>query len=168
MKPTIGVIGDQDATKETLSIAKQVGWEIAKAGFILVCGGRRGVMEAACQGAKEAGGLTVGILPSSDKKEANPYVDIVIPTGLGYARNTLVVLASDGVVGVGGRSGTLTEIAYAWMHNRPIVAITTAGGWGAKMAGKSVDDRREDVVLGFDDARSAIHHLTRQLGKQHR
>lgn len=166
MKPTIGVIGDQDATKETLLIAKRVGWEIAKAGFVLVCGGRRGVMEAACQGAKEAGGLTVGILPGCDKKEANPYVDIVIPTGLGYARNTLVVLASDGVVVVGGRSGTLSEIAFAWMYNRPIVAITPAGGWGAEIAGKSVDNRRGDVVLGFEDVRTAILHLTKQLSKK--
>ena len=106
----ISVIGSSEATKEEYEIAYELGKLLARKGYVVVCGGRTGVMEAVCKGAKEEGGLTIGILPTLDESSANPYVDIRIPTGLGWFRNPLVVLASNKVIAVGGAYGTLSEI----------------------------------------------------------
>lgn len=125
VKGQIGVIGGAVCSAEIYEIARDVGGEIAKNGFSVVCGGLGGVMEAACRGAKEAGGITIGILPTSEKGDANPYVDLVIPTGLGHARNVLVVHASDALVAVDGEAGTLSEIAIALKVGKPIVGIRT-------------------------------------------
>ena len=121
----IAVVGGHKCSKEIYQIAEEVGSLIAGQGWILVCGGRTGVMEAACKGAKKRGGLTVGILPSSDGKDANKYVDVKIPTGLGYARNILVVRASDAVIAISGEYGTLSEIAFAFNEEKPVVGIDT-------------------------------------------
>jgi uncharacterized protein (TIGR00725 family) len=123
VKGQIGVIGGAVCSPEIYEIARDVGREIATNGFALVCGGLGGVMEAACQGAKKAGGITIGLLPTSDKKDANPYCDLVIPTGLGHARNVLVVHASDALIAVDGEAGTLSEIAIALKIGKPIVGI---------------------------------------------
>jgi uncharacterized protein (TIGR00725 family) len=100
-----------------------VGREVAARGALLVCGGLGGVMEAACRGAKDAGGRTVGILPGTDRAAANPFVDIAIPTGLGEARNALVVGAADGLIAVGGGYGTLSEIALALKAGKRVVGL---------------------------------------------
>jgi hypothetical protein len=123
VKGQIGVIGGGECAPEIYEIAHEVGQEIAKNGFALVCGGLGGVMEAACRGAKAAEGITIGILPTSNKGDANPYVDLVIPTGLGHARNVLVVHASDALVAINGEAGTLSEIAIALKIGKPIVGI---------------------------------------------
>ncbi|RLB06081.1 MAG: TIGR00725 family protein [Deltaproteobacteria bacterium] len=125
IKGQIGVVGGGECHGEIYEIAREVGGEIARRGFSLVCGGLGGVMEAACRGAKEESGITVGILPTSNKRDANPYVDIVIPTGLGHARNILVVHASDAIVAIDGGEGTLSEIAIALKVGKPIVGIKT-------------------------------------------
>lgn len=105
--------------------AELVGRELGSRGVVLVCGGLGGVMEAACRGAKEAGGLTVGILPGLDRSDANPYVDVVIATGLGEARNALVVNAADAVIAVGGGYGTLSEIGLALRAGKRVVGLGT-------------------------------------------
>ncbi|MCG9479856.1 MAG: TIGR00725 family protein [Actinomycetia bacterium] len=105
--------------------AFKVGQNIASSGAILVCGGLTGVMEAACRGAKDKGGLTIGILPSTDKASANQWVDIPIPTGLGYARNSLVVLSGDAVIAIDGADGTLSEIGYALTFSKPLIGLNT-------------------------------------------
>jgi hypothetical protein len=125
LKINVAVIGGYKCSGKFYKIAREVGCLIARQGWILICGGREGVMEAACRGAKEAGGLTVGILPSSDAKDANKYVEIKIPTGLGYARNVLVIRAADAVIAIDGNYGTLSEIAFAFNDPKPIVGIGT-------------------------------------------
>ncbi len=121
----IGVIGSSVHSEEEITIAEEVGALVAERGATLVCGGMGGVMEAACRGARSKGGLTVGILPGDDKYTGNDYLDIVIPTGMGYARNVLVVLSSIGVVAIGGAYGTLSEIAYCKVYQVPVVGIKT-------------------------------------------
>lgn len=103
-----------------------MGRELGSRGAVLVCGGLGGVMEAACRGAKEAGGTTIGILPGSDRSAANAHVDFAIPTGLGEARNALVVRAADALVAVGGGYGTLSEIAFALKAGKRVVGL---GSW---------------------------------------
>jgi uncharacterized protein (TIGR00725 family) len=121
----IAVVGGSTCSKKHAKIAFELGSLIAQEGWILICGGRAGVMQAACRGAKEVGGLTVGILPSYDGKDANPYVDVKIPTGLGYARNTLVVRAADIIVAINGKYGTLSEIAFAFNEDKTVLGIDT-------------------------------------------
>lgn len=121
----IGVIGSGQCDSEMAEIAYKVGKNVAQKGAILICGGLGGVMEAACKGAKDAGGLTVGILPSKTRKYANPFVDVAIPTGMAEARNALVVGASDVIIAIGGEFGTLSEIGLALKMGKPIVGIDT-------------------------------------------
>ncbi|NQT28580.1 MAG: TIGR00725 family protein [Candidatus Omnitrophica bacterium] len=121
----VAVIGGHKCSKEIYRIAEEVGSLIAERGWILICGGLTGVMEAACKGAKKGDGLTVGILPGSSQEAANKYVDVKIPTGLGYARNILVVRAADAVIAISGEYGTLSEIAFAFNEEKPIVGIDT-------------------------------------------
>lgn len=147
IKGQIGVIGGGTCSPEIYAIAQEVGREIARNGFSLVCGGLGGVMEAACRGAREAGGITIGILPNSDKRDANPYVDFVIPTGLGQARNVLVVHASDALVAVDGETGTLSEIAIALKVGKPIVGIKT---WELEGRVPLAQGGREAVAMVLD------------------
>ena len=121
----VAVIGSARADAEISALAEDVGREIARQGAILVCGGRGGVMEAACRGAKAAGGTTVGILPGTDRREANAYVDIPIVTGMGEARNAIVVRSADAVIAVSGGHGTLSEIGLALKMGRPVVGLRT-------------------------------------------
>lgn len=136
MSAYIAVVGASEASADEERAAEAVGRGLAVAGAIVVCGGRGGVMEAACRGAKTVGGTTVGILPGESRDEANPYVDIAIATGLGEMRNGLVVRASDGLVAVAGAFGTLSEMALALVAGKPVVAL---GGWELARAGEPVD-----------------------------
>jgi uncharacterized protein (TIGR00725 family) len=160
---TISVIGGSDCSAETLELAESVGEEIAKNGAALVCGGLGGVMESACKGAKKHGGMTIGLLPSMDKQDANEYVDISIPTGLGYARNFLVARAGDAVIAIGGSAGTLSEMAIAWFSDKPIIAMAASGGWAEKLAGEKIDTRRKDVVFAAYSAKEAVDIVVREL-----
>jgi uncharacterized protein (TIGR00725 family) len=123
----IAVIGGSriERKSDIYNMTYEVGRHIAASGAALVCGGLSGVMEAACRGAREAGGLTIGILPSTDENTANDWVDIRIPTGLGYARNSLVVLSSHAVIAIDGAEGTLSEIGYALTFNKPLIGLNT-------------------------------------------
>jgi uncharacterized protein (TIGR00725 family) len=131
MKKLISVIGsdksDKNLSKYALDVAEEIGRLIAMNNAILICGGRGGIMEAACKGAKKKGGITVGILPKT-REEANKYVDIPIITGLGNLRNSLVVNTSDAVIAIAGRSGTLNEISYSILYQKPLILIRGTGG----------------------------------------
>lgn len=121
----VAVIGAASCSPSEAKEAEIVGRVLAEEGATLLCGGRGGVMEAACRGARRAGGLTVGILPGDDPSAANPYVDIAIATGLGEARNAIVARTAQAVVAIGGRYGTLSEIAFALKHGLPVVGLNT-------------------------------------------
>jgi uncharacterized protein (TIGR00725 family) len=128
----VAVVGPGEASADELATAEEVGRLLASSGAVLVCGGLGGVMEAASRGAKEAGGTTVGILPGHDRRAANRYVDVAIATGLGEARNALVVRAADVLIAVAGGFGTLSEIALALKAGTPVVGI---GTWELRRGG---------------------------------
>ena len=124
-KKFIAVIGGNQASKEEARLAEAVGRELAKKGATLVCGGLGGVMEAACRGASAEGGVTVGILPGENRQAANPYVQIPIVTGIGYARNVAVVKSAQAVIVIGGIYGTLSEIGHALQSGIPVIGLNT-------------------------------------------
>jgi len=121
----ISVIGGSSPSRESYRMAELVGRELGKRGLMVCCGGLGGVMEAVCRGAKSEGGVTVGILPGDDPKEANSYVDIPICTGIGHARNVLVVKTGGAVIAVDGSYGTMSEIAHALAEGIPVVGLNT-------------------------------------------
>lgn len=121
----VSVIGGGVITDEQAARAEAVGRELATRGHTVVCGGRGGTMEAVCRGAKAEGGTTIGILPSERREQANEYVDIPIATGLGHARNALVPLNGDAVIALAGGVGTLSELGFAGIYDRPVVGLKT-------------------------------------------
>jgi uncharacterized protein (TIGR00725 family) len=168
MTTLIGVIGSSVVENAvTADTACETGREIVRRGYTLICGGLGGVMEAACRGAfEEAGegsGRIIGVLPGRDRGDANRYVDIVIPTGMGYARNSIIAASADAVVAIGGGSGTLSEIAYAWQYGKIIVAVSSLPGISATLIGRRLDARRDDTVRGARDAREALALIASQL-----
>jgi uncharacterized protein (TIGR00725 family) len=145
----VAVVGAGEAGEELRATAEEVGRRLAEAGVAVVCGGLGGVMEAACHGAKSAGGLTIGILPGRRREDANPWVDVAIPTGMGETRNALVVLGADAVVAIGGEHGTLSEVAFALKLGRPVVGLRT---WRL-VRGDGVAD---DAIVPVENAAAAV------------
>ena len=125
MKRTVSIFGPGHPTRQEYNHAAEVGRLLAERECAVVCGGLYGVMEAACMGAKEAGGTTIDILRTYNRHDANPYVDYVIPSGLGDARNVLVATASEAAIAIAGRLGTLSEISIALKHGIPVVGLGT-------------------------------------------
>ncbi len=148
MPAFIGVIGGSEVNPQIARIAEEVGREIARRGAVLVCGGMGGVMEAACRGASEAGGLTIGILPGDNRREANPYVQIPIMTGMGYARNAVVVKSSHAVIAIDGSYGTLTEIGYALQSGIPVIGLNT---WSM-----AIDDKQDKSIIQAQNPKDAV------------
>jgi hypothetical protein len=128
----IAVIGAGECAPEVARLAEEVGRRLAEEGAILICGGLGGVMEAACRGAKSVGGTTVGVLSGTNPGDANPYVDIPIATGMGQARNVIVVASAQAAIAVGGGYGTLSEIGHARKLGTPVVGLDT---WNLKKEG---------------------------------
>ena len=135
-KKFIAVIGGSQPTSKETKVAEEVGRLLAKQGAILVCGGLGGVMEAACKGASSEGGITIGILPGDNRQAANPYVQIPIVTGIGYARNVAVVKSAQAVIAIGGNYGTLTEIGHALQSDLPVIGLNT---WSISRNGEQDD-----------------------------
>jgi uncharacterized protein (TIGR00725 family) len=119
----IGVIGSGSCTDDIKSLAYDVGKGLAEAGYGLICGGMSGVMEGACRGARDGGGLTVGILPGNSPEQSNPYVDVKVVTGMGVARNVIIVHSSRAVIAITGGPGTLSEVAFAIQLGVPVISL---------------------------------------------
>ncbi len=158
-KATISVIGASEIDKEIEEKTIEIGRLLAKNNYIVACGGLTGVMEAICKGAKEEGGLTIGIVPQKNKSMANKYVDIIIPCPFSQARNIVVVLTGDICLAISGKAGTLSEISFAWIYNKPIVALSSVQGWSSKIANQKIDDRRNDMIYGVKTPEEAIDKI---------
>lgn len=148
----VAVCGRDAADEHDLRDAEQVGRLLARAGAVVVCGGRGGVMEAAARGASGEGGVSIGILPDSDRSAANAHLTVSIPTGMGEMRNALVVRAADAVIAIGGEFGTLSEIALAVKARVPVVGLRT---WDLVKAGERVE-AFESVETAEDAADAAL------------
>jgi uncharacterized protein (TIGR00725 family) len=148
--PQITVIGDSDISGEQYEEAVTIGQAIGSLGAVIITGGRGGIMEAVSKGGHMAGAVVAGILPSSMIDDANPFCDVVFPTGMGHARNALTVMAADLVVAIGGGAGTLSEISFAWIYGKPVIAWE-GRGWSGKMAGQSLDNRSTRVLRPCHD-----------------
>ncbi len=144
----IAVIGGSRCSPEEARLAEEVGQELARRGVILICGGLGGVMEAACKGASAEGGITVGILPGDNRYMANSYVRIPIVTGIGYARNIIVVKSAQAVIAIDGSYGTLSEIAYALQNGIPVIGLNT---WSL-----SLNEQVDDAIIPAQNAREAV------------
>ena len=150
-KITISVIGGHDSNDKVDQIAHKIGNIIAKVGAITVCGGLNGVMKAVCSGAKEASGTTIGLLPGNEKADANEYVDIALPTTIGFARNAMVACSADIIVALPGSHGTNSEICYGLVYGRPVIDL---GDWNIEGMIK---------VAGIEEAETQIRALVDQL-----
>jgi len=148
-KKLIAVIGGGQCSSEQAKLAEEVGRELARHGAILACGGLGGVMEAACKGASAEGGTTIGILPGENRKAANPYVQIPIVTGIGYARNVVVVKSAQAVIAIGGNYGTLSEIAHALQSDIPVIGLDT---WSLSKNG-----RQDNSIIPAQNPAEAVN-----------
>jgi len=164
-KRQILVIGNNDngCTPELEKLAYDMGSNIAKSNSVLITGGLGGVMRAASHGAHDAGGLIVGIIPQNDFSLANEFCDIVIPSGMGLMRDFLNALSADGVIVIGGGSGTLSEICAAYMYKKPIVALKNSGGTASKYADQFLDHRKNVQIIGVETTDEAIKYVLERI-----
>lgn len=146
MAPVIAVCGAGRCGPDLAALAEAVGRELAQKGATVVCGGHGGVMEAAARGAVEAGGMTIGVLPGRDRREANPFIRAVVATGMGEARNAIIVRTADAVIAVGGEYGTLSEMALALKMGKPVVSLQS---WMVSDEIVAAKDPAEAVALAL-------------------
>ncbi len=156
MRAHVAVVGAGECDPATAKLAEQVGELLARAGAVVVCGGMSGVMEAVCRGAKRAGGTTLGILPTSSRADANAWVDVAVPTGMGEMRNALVVRSADALIAIGGEFGTLSEIAFALKIGKPVVGLDT---WELSKRG-----RPAEAIVRCADAAEAVRKALELAG----
>jgi uncharacterized protein (TIGR00725 family) len=159
------VIGNNEngCTPELEKLAYEVGKEVANSDSVLITGGLGGVMRAAAHGAHDAKGLTIGIIPQDNPSFANEYCDVVIPSGLGLSRDFLTALSADGVIIIGGGSGTLSEVCAAYMHKKPMAALRNSGGMATKYADQYLDHRQNVKIAGVNTPQEAIKYILSQI-----
>jgi len=150
-------------SKELYEFGVQLGKQIATKDRTIVCGGLGGFMEAVCKGVKQThntfNGQTIGILPEDNTDNANPYIDLAIPTGTGIARNILIVRTADIIIAAGGGAGTLSEIAFAWQLDKKVLCVTLFEGWAKELAGKDLDNRKSGLLIPVN----SIDEILKQL-----
>ena len=154
-------------TEEARELAYGVGVEVARRGAILLTGGLGGVMESACKGAKENHGITVGIIPQDETRYANDYCDVVIATGIGWARDFVTAYSADAIILIGGCAGALIETCAGYLKGKPIIAIEGSGGTADRIKGTFLDERKSVKVLSERDPKKAVARAL-ELARQHR
>jgi uncharacterized protein (TIGR00725 family) len=159
IKGVVSVIGASDIDNEIEEKTIEIGKLLAENNYAVACGGLSGVMEAICKGVKEKDGLTIGIIPYPEKKRANKYIDIVIPCPFSQARNIVVVLAGDVCLAISGKAGTLSEICFAWIYDKPLIALSSVPGWSSKIANQRLDNRRTDMIYGVETPLEVIDKI---------
>ena len=167
-KGVVSVICGSEIDKDTKEKTIEIGRLLAKNKYAVACGGLFGAMEAVCKGAKEENGLTIGIIPYKEKSQANKYVDIAIPVPFSQARNIVVVLSGDAVIAISGKAGTLSEMCFAWIYGKPLIALTGVGGWSSELAGKQIDDRRTDCIYEAKTPQEVIEKLEIALNSKNK
>jgi uncharacterized protein (TIGR00725 family) len=155
----IAVIGGSECSSQEAKMAEEVGREIARHSAVLVCGGLGGVMEAACRGANQEGGLTIGILPGDNRRTANPYVQIPIVTSIGYARNVAVVKSAQAVIAIDGSYGTLSEISHALQSGIPVIGLNT---WSL-----SINGQPDNSIILADNPKDAVKKAIELINNQY-
>ncbi|MHA1303353.1 MAG: TIGR00725 family protein [Candidatus Heimdallarchaeaceae archaeon] len=167
-KKQIAIIGSGKELNEKVRVlAEELGEKLVEQNYRILCGGLGGAMEAVCRGAHKAKnyteGTTVGILPTIDKDAANKYVDIRIATGMGYVRNQVLIASADAVVGISGGAGTLSEIAFAWQYEKPIILLDKTGGWSEKLGGKKIDESEREPTYKARNVEEVLELLKKIL-----
>ncbi len=165
----IGIIGPGESlcSRELYSFGQRLGGAIAAPDRIFVCGGLGGFMEAVCKGIKQSpksfAGQTVGILPGENAEAANPYIDLPIPTGIGEARNLLIVRTADILVAGGGGAGTLSELAFAWQFGKKVLCVDLFEGWARNLGDKDLDARQKKLLIKVNSIGEIMEHLDNSL-----
>lgn len=171
-KLQIGVIGsagweeypNKKPAKSSFMTAYNVGKLIAQENAILICGGKGGIMEEACKGAKEKNGITVGVISGNERNKTNRYVDIEVVSGvINCAEESIIISMCDGLIAIGGGSGTLQEIAIAYRNKKPIIAIKGRNGWATKLANTYLDERQFIKIDSADTPKEAINMLLKKI-----
>ena len=161
----IGIIGPNKkmCSKELYEFGVQLGVQLAAKDRTIVCGGHGGFMEAVCKGIKQSpytfNGQTIGILPEDNSDNANPYIDLTIPTGTGIARNILIVQTADIIIAAGGGAGTLSEIAFAWQLDKKVLCVTLFEGWAKELAGRNLDSRKSGLLIPVNNMDEILNHI---------
>jgi len=163
----IAVLGSSKAitTPDAYNLAFEVGEEIAKRNALTLTGGGLGVMEAALKGAKKHKGKTLAIIPWENLNKVNDYADVVVATGIGWSRNSINLNSCDGAIIVGGGAGTLNEATYAYMMNKPLVALTPSGGIAKELTNKYFDVRKTEFIYGTNTAKEAVELILKLIKK---
>ena len=161
----IGIIGPNTkmCSKELYDFGEQLGLQLASKDRTIVCGGLGGFMEAVCKGIKQSqntfDGQTIGILPEDNDNNANPFIDIAIPTGTGIARNIFIVRTADIIIAAGGGAGTLSEIAFAWQLGKKVLCVTQFDGWAKELAGRDLDNRNSGLLIPVNTIDEILNQL---------
>ena len=169
-KPYIAIIGPNEdkCTIEMYEFGLELGFELANRMINLLSGGKLGMMEAVFKGAKsneECTITTVGILPYDEKSKANQYCDIIIPTGIGEARNKVIINTADIVIAISGGAGTLSEMAFAWQMHKPVIGYTGFDGWAKNLAGEKIDNQSKEPVLAANSLSEILEILDHEIKK---
>jgi hypothetical protein len=163
MKKVIFVAGSHEASPHSLRLAEEIGREIARKECILICGGLTGVMEAVCKGNAEEKGISVCVIPSSNKEDANKYCSIVLPTGIGFGRNFILVNSADAVILVEGQAGTFIEALASYLQEKPIIALSGSGGISDKIKETFLDEYNKVKILTASTAKEAVELALKKI-----
>jgi uncharacterized protein (TIGR00725 family) len=161
----VTVIGSSasSCTEAMYEFGVQLGKALADLDLTVITGGRNGVMEAVLKGVHQSEhyrkGMAIGITPTLDKADANEFCDVIIPTTIGYTRNSIMANSGDVIIALGGSAGTLSEMAFAWSWGKPLLGVVGFGGWSEKLAGTAIDHRRDDVVVAVKSIKEIVEYI---------